>query len=364
MQAAAFPTAPTHQTEAAPLIAALKQSNLQSWATSLANYYNRYYTSTTYGVPAATWLFNTVVAQAASNPLITVEQVTHSGFPQKSVVAKIPGSSGTGIVIVSAHFDSIGSTTSGRAPGADDNASGVVVVLEALRVLAAAKYKPKNSLEFHFYAAEEGGLLGSRAIMNSYAAAGKNVLAVVNQDMTGYSPNNVIAVYTDFVDAALTAFVKKLVPVYTQLPLVTDVCGYACSDHGSARAAGYPAAYVCDDNMQDSSPYLHSASDTLSTLSYPHILQHAKVSAMGVAEGRGGLLTVRSSRLGSWWRERTSRERISGEIWWDVHRRMERGEGWRGMLYELQRYQHKSRFSITCNRFVVNAWKCESTSAK
>jgi leucyl aminopeptidase len=105
-----------------------------------------------------------------------------------------------------------------------------VVVLEALRVLAAAGYAPKNTLEFHFYSGEEGGLLGSRDIFNNYASNSVDVLAVVNQDMTGYSPNNVIAVYTDYVNTALTNFVKTLVPVYSSLPLSLDKCGYGCSD--------------------------------------------------------------------------------------------------------------------------------------
>ncbi|EMR70874.1 putative peptidase family m28 protein [Eutypa lata UCREL1] len=131
-------------------------------------------------------------------------------------------------------------------------------------------------IEFHFYSGEEGGLLGSRDVMQAYAADGVDVLAVVNQDMTGYSPNNVIAVYTDYVDAALTKFVQTLVPVYSSLPLSTDVCGYGCSDHASARSAGFPAAYVCDENYDDSSPYIHSAQDTIATVSFPHILEHAK----------------------------------------------------------------------------------------
>lgn len=46
----------------------------------------------------------------------------------------------------------------------------------------------------------------------------------------------------------------------------------------SAYSAGYPAAYVCDENIRDSSPYIHSAQDTVSTVSFPHVLQHAKVS--------------------------------------------------------------------------------------
>lgn len=48
--------------------------------------------------------------------------------------------------------------------------------------------------------------------------------------MTGYSPNNVIAVYTDYVHTGLTNFARALVPVYTSLPLATDRCGYGCSD--------------------------------------------------------------------------------------------------------------------------------------
>lgn len=56
------------------------------------------------------------------------------------------------------------------------------------------------------------------------------LVANETNQMTGYSPNNVIAVYTDFVDAGLTSFLQKLVPVYTQLKLATDKCGYACSD--------------------------------------------------------------------------------------------------------------------------------------
>ncbi|KAI0443990.1 Zn-dependent exopeptidase [Xylaria telfairii] len=279
--AAVFPSAPSHQTQANGLIKNVKQSNLQTWTNTLADFYNRYYKGS-YAATSASWMYNTVVSVAAANSAITVKQFTHS-YSQPSVIATIPGSSAE-VVIVSAHYDSIGSTTSGRAPGADDNASGIVVVLEALRVLAEAKFAPANTLEFHFYSGEEGGLLGSRDVFNSYVSKGVDVLAVMNQDMTGYSPNNVIAVYSDYGDSNLIAFVKKLVPVYTSLPLSTDRCGYGCSDHASAYSAGYPAAYVCDENIRDSSPYIHSAQDTVSTVSFPHVLEHAKLTVGFVVE--------------------------------------------------------------------------------
>ncbi|KAK8059784.1 peptidase family M28 [Apiospora saccharicola] len=288
---ATFPSGASHQSQASPLIAKLSQSNLQTWTNTMADFYNRYYKGT-YAATSAKWMFDTVKSVASANSAITVKQFAHS-YNQPSVIAAIPGTSGE-VVVVSAHYDSVGTSTSGRAPGADDNASGVVVILEALRVLAEAKFKPANTLEFHFYSGEEGGLQGSRGVMQSYARSGVKVLAVMNQDltllgetyqMTGYSPNNVIAVYTDYVDAGLTSFLQKLVPVYTQLKLTTDKCGYACSDHGSARDAGYPAAYVCDENMADSSPYIHSANDAVSTLSFPHMLQHAKLTVGFLVEG-------------------------------------------------------------------------------
>jgi len=273
--AAAFPSGASHQTEAKALIAKLNQANLKTWVSSMADIYNRYYKGS-YAATSATWMYNTVVSVAKANTAITVKQFTHS-YNQPSVIATLKGTSGK-VVVISAHYDSIGSTTSGRAPGADDNASGAVVVLETLRVLAEAKYAPKNTLEFHFYSGEEGGLLGSRDVFNSYVKSGVNVIAAMNQDMTGYSPNNVIAVYTDYADSGLTSFIGKLVPVYSSLPLSTDRCGYACSDHASAYSAGYPAAYVCDENIDDSSPYIHSSQDTVSTVSFPHVFEHAKLT--------------------------------------------------------------------------------------
>ena len=141
-------------------------------------------------------------------------------------------------VIVSAHYDSTGGSSTARGPGADDNGSGVVVVLEALRVLANAGFKPKDTLEFHFYAGEEGGLLGSQAVFANYKSSGKTVLAVMNQDMAGYSPSGKISIYTDYVDSALTAYTRVIATAYIG-STTSDACGYGCSDHASARSNGF-----------------------------------------------------------------------------------------------------------------------------
>lgn len=117
---ATFPSSASHQSEATPLISRLSQSNLQTWTNAMADFYNRYYKGT-YAATSAQWMFDTAKSAAKANSAITVKQFAHS-YNQPSVIAAIPGTSGE-VVVVSAHYDSIGSTSSGRAPGADDNAS-------------------------------------------------------------------------------------------------------------------------------------------------------------------------------------------------------------------------------------------------
>ena len=75
--------------------------------------------------------------------------------------------------------------TSGRAPGADDDGTGVVNLIEIFRALVASGFQPATPVEFHFYSGEEGGLLGSQAIASSYKTAGKAVKAMFQLDMTG-----------------------------------------------------------------------------------------------------------------------------------------------------------------------------------
>jgi leucyl aminopeptidase len=78
----------------------------------------------------------------------------------------------------------------GRAPGGDDDGSGTMTILEVLRVLLGSKEvlegKSENTIEFHWYAAEEGGLLGSQAIWKEYEKEGRDVKAMLQQDMTGF----------------------------------------------------------------------------------------------------------------------------------------------------------------------------------
>jgi leucyl aminopeptidase len=154
---------------------------------------------------------------------VTAEMFPHAAFPQKSVIVKVPGRSNR-TVVIGGHLDSVNSADrlGGRAPGVDDNGSGSFVILEALRVLLSDKdFSPKklqNTIEFHWYAAEEGGLRGSQDIFTQYANAGRDIWAMLQQDMVGYTKATLDAgkpesfgLITDFTDAPLNEYLSRVI---------------------------------------------------------------------------------------------------------------------------------------------------------
>jgi Peptidase family M28 len=106
----------------------------------------------------------------------------------KNVVARIPGKKDTAAVLIfCAHYDShpAGLVAGGRAPGADDNATGVAVLLEGARVLAGNPVN--NPVELVFFSNEEQDHKGSKAYVKDLAAKGRIVKGVVNIDTIGYT---------------------------------------------------------------------------------------------------------------------------------------------------------------------------------
>ncbi|MBI3551377.1 MAG: M20/M25/M40 family metallo-hydrolase [Elusimicrobia bacterium] len=272
-----------------PLMSGVKEAELRSTIETMAAYNNRFYTADT-GVAAARWLAGRWQSLAGKLPGAKVELVSHDGWAQPSVVLTIPGTENSDeIVVVGGHLDSIngwGSETA-RAPGADDNASGIAVVTEALRVLANAGFKPKRTVQFMGYAAEEVGLRGSADIASRYQQAGKKVVGVVQYDMTGYkgSPEEIFLL-TDNVDADLTAFMGKLIDAYVGVQWSTTECGYACSDHASWTRSGYPSALPFEASFDGMNHALHTTSDTLGTIggTAEHAVPFAKLAIAFASE--------------------------------------------------------------------------------
>lgn len=96
-------------------------------------------------------------------------------------------------VVIGGHFDHIGygpdRANAGKPEfihnGADDNASGTAVVLEVAEAFANSGFRPKRSLLFIGFNAEERGLLGSRHYVDQPLKPLSNIVAMINLDMVG-----------------------------------------------------------------------------------------------------------------------------------------------------------------------------------
>lgn len=105
------------------------------------------------------------------------------------VVAVLPGETDRK-VLVGGHLDSLNlqvDPVSGRAPGANDDASGTALALELARVMAGRKWK--QTLVFVGFTGEEQGLHGARALAKRAKAEGWKIDAVLNNDTVGSSEN-------------------------------------------------------------------------------------------------------------------------------------------------------------------------------
>lgn len=250
----------------------LQASNLLGTIEGLAAFQNRRYNSS-HGVNASNWLFaNWQALNTSGRRNVRVSQITHTGFNQKSVMLEISGAGNSNeVVVLGGHLDSIAGSAieTSRAPGADDNASGIAGLTEIIRVLLASNYQPKRTLRFIGYAAEEVGLRGSQQIAATTAVSRQRVVGVLQLDMTAYkSPLDAqdIWLYTDYTNAAQNQFLANLTGFY--LPGVTvgySACGYGCSDHAAWHAQGFAASFPHEASNNNYNRAIHTPNDTAAT---------------------------------------------------------------------------------------------------
>ena len=102
-----------------------------------------------------------------------------------NVLAQIEGTDETGqIILLSAHLDHFGVRNGKTYPGADDDASGTVAVMELARVLAKEP-KPRRTIVFALWGSEEAGLLGARYFLQHPTFDLKQIIANLEFEMIG-----------------------------------------------------------------------------------------------------------------------------------------------------------------------------------
>lgn len=296
-------------------IAMVDEENIGNTILDMEAYGTRYHSKAP-GVQASIDLKDrwSDMAVAAGRADISVVNYDHDFTGQKSVILTIPGSENPDeIVIIGGHLDSGDFWIQDNAPGADDNGSGIAVLTETLRVLLTNEFYPKKTVQIMGYAAEEIGLLGSADIAETYSADNKDVLAVLQFDMTNYNGSSYdIALISDpdYTSSILNLYLIDLMEHYNasgehQITYGATNCGYACSDHVSWTENGYLAAFPFEAAFGQYNPFIHSPNDTFAMmnndashsvkfvkLALEFVIETAKTTMMGTQELNAGELAV------------------------------------------------------------------------
>lgn len=177
-------------------------------------------------------------------------------------------------VIIGAHYDHLGMGgpgSSSRTPdtvavhyGADDNASGVALMIELAERLAAMKPRPARSIVFVAFSGEEMGLLGSKHFVENPGLAPSAVNLMVNLDMVGrMKEGNGLQV----AGVGTAAGLRDTVLAYadtTAISLAFTSEGYGPSDHSAFYGKNIPVLSFTTGAHLD----YHTPLDTPDKLNY------------------------------------------------------------------------------------------------
>lgn len=217
------------------------------------------------------------------------------------VIARIPGKDER-VVLVGAHLDSLNlqaDPLSGRAPGANDDASGVALLLELARCLATRKWQ--HTLMFVAFTGEEQGLHGSRALATQAKQQGWKLDAMLNNDTVGSSSNKLgqkdasrVRIFSDDTGHAHSRELARFIEYVTrgQIPLGKKATFGAKlvlrkdrfgrgGDHSPFHDAGFPAVRFVE--VHEEYTRQHTLDDLPSYMDWNYLANVTRMNLLAVA---------------------------------------------------------------------------------
>lgn len=190
-----------------------------------------------------------------------------------NIIGHIPGSDSAlkdEVVLVGAHYDHLGRLKSGGIlRGADDNASGSAVVLEAARSIMQSGLPPRRTIVFALWTGEEGGLIGSNYFAGNPPFPLKNIVSNIELDMVG---TGTPGVFGSTGAAAYPRHFTHIAQSASDLGLILKRDSLnGASDHLAFTRKNVPSSLIYAEGKH---PYYHTVKDTPETLK-PEVLESA-----------------------------------------------------------------------------------------
>jgi hypothetical protein len=189
-------------------------------------------------------------------------------------------------VIVAAHFDHLGVRRGVLYPGADDNASGVAMMLEVARSIVQGAVPPKRSMMFIGFDLEEIGLYGSRYFVAHSPVPLEKVALFITADMIGRSLAGVCESHVFVMGTENAPGLRPWIddaargrPLTVGL-LGADILVLNRSDYGPFRTRGIPFLFFTTGE----NPRYHKPDDTAETVNYAKLTSISRLIYQVVAK--------------------------------------------------------------------------------
>lgn len=220
----------------------------------------------------------------------TEQAFTEDGHDTANILATLAGSDpDAGIVVIGAHHDHLGK----KHLGANDNASGI----SALLAIADALHntKPKRTIVFAAWGAEEEGELGSEYFVAHPTIDLDKVVEYINLDMVGsYRSRGFVAAMGTFAKLPARAVLEHAMKSYPKLSV--GLGGRAeRSDHEAFCKQGIPYVFFWTPDAR----CYHETCDTAANLDTKHMAQIAHLAGdlvQGLADTETDLAASRDKR--------------------------------------------------------------------
>ncbi|MGI4742506.1 MAG: M28 family metallopeptidase [Janthinobacterium lividum] len=200
-----------------------------------------------------------------------------------NVVAEIPGTDKklkSEVVMLGGHLDSWHAAT-----GATDNAAGVAVMMEAVRILKASGLKPRRTIRIALWGEEEEGLHGSRNyVKNHFADPATMQLKPDHEKLAAYfnldnGAGKIRGIYAQGNEAVKPIFTAWLAPFADMGATTVTSRNTGSTDHVAFDAVGLPGFQFIQDGLDYFARTHHSNQDTYDRLVADDLKQASVVVA-------------------------------------------------------------------------------------
>ncbi|WP_164759664.1 MULTISPECIES: M28 family metallopeptidase [unclassified Mesorhizobium] len=240
---------------------------------------------------ASAWLARKFGEYADSQDAVKMQPFQ---MPQGPVLNNVLFNSDTAkpsFILVCAHYDSrahLPERFDQPAPGADDNGSGVAMLLELASILRGVSLK--RGVLLAAFCGEEQGLIGSQACAEVAAKENWPIDLVINLDMIGFaSPSNPLSIVVEFDqgnahprnDASAKSFalrVAQMAADYTELTV--EHTNIWSSDYMPFEAVGFPCVGLYDKGGDEA--FYHTSKDTIENVNKGRMVAVAKLLTASV----------------------------------------------------------------------------------